>query len=263
MNSVLVAVAVLAALGALFGIVLVAASRVFHVETDPKEAEIRACLAGANCGGCGYPGCDGYAAAVAKGEAPCNCCVAGGAECAEKIAEIMGVTQSAAEKKYAHVCCSGSHGSVHKRFKYYGLQDCRAAMLFGGNGDKACSFACVGLGNCVKACRFGAMHIVDELARVDRTKCVGCGTCVDACPKKIVKLLPERQRYIPACSSQDKGAVVMKNCFVGCLGCMKCQMECPMKAITVENNLASIDHTKCVNCGHCAQVCPRGIIKHV
>ena len=263
MNSIIVAAAVLSALSALFGAVLVIASRVFRVETDPKEAEIRACLAGANCGGCGYPGCDGYAAAVAKGEADCNCCVAGGSETAEKIAQIMGVSQSAAEKKYAHIMCSGSHGCVHKTFNYYGPRDCRAAMLFGNRGDKACSFACVGLGNCVKACQFGAMKISDGIAKVDRSKCVGCGACVDACPKKIVKLLPERQRYVPACSSEEKGAQVMKRCYVGCIGCMKCQKECPMQAITVENNLARIDYTKCVNCGHCAQVCPREIIKHI
>ena len=263
MNTVILAVAVLTGLAALFGTVLVLASRVFHVETDPKEAEIRACLAGANCGGCGYPGCDGYAAAVAKGEAPCNCCVAGGVETAENIARIMGVNQSAAEKKYAHVLCSGSHGCVHKTFNYYGPQDCRAAMLFGGQGDKACSFACVGLGSCAKVCQFGALKVVDGIARVNRDRCVGCGACVDACPKNIIKLLPERQRYVPACSSNDKGADVMKKCFVGCIGCMKCQKECPVQAITVENNLARIDVTKCVNCGHCAEICPRGIIKHV
>ncbi len=261
MKTILLAIAVLGALGALFGAVLAAAAKLFHVDTDPRAEAVRECLAGANCGGCGYPGCDGYAAAVVKGEAPCNCCVAGGPEAAAKIAEIMGMANEAAEKKVAFVSCSGGCGVAKKAFSYTGPQDCRAAMLFGGRGDKACPFACIGLGNCAKACKFDAMHLVDGLARVDRAACVGCGACVEACPKKLVKLLPESQRIQPACSSEEKGGQVMKVCSAGCIGCMKCQRECPSGAITVENNLARIDGEKCTNCGHCAEVCPRGIIR--
>ena len=118
------------------------------------------------------------------------------------------------------------------RFNYTGPEDCRAAMLFGGKSNKMCTFACIGLGNCAKACQFDAMHIVDGVAKVDRSKCVGCGACVDACPKSIVKLIPESQKIMPACRNMDKGAQVMKICKVGCIGCMKCQRECPADAIT-------------------------------
>ena len=261
MNTILLAVIVLGALGGVFGAVLAFASEIFHVDVDPKQEQVRECLAGANCGGCGYPGCDGYAAAVAAGEAPTNKCVAGGAEAAAKIAEIMGVSADTAEKLVAFVPCSGTLGHAEMRFNYSGPVDCRAAMLFGGKSNKLCTFACIGLGNCVKACQFDAMHIVDGVAQSDRSKCVGCGACVDACPKSIIKLIPESQKVMPACGNKDKGAAVMKICDYGCIGCMKCQRECPSEAITVVDNLAVVDASKCTGCGHCAEVCPRHIIK--
>ena len=251
MKTILLSIVVLGVLGAAFGAILAYASKIFHVETDPRQAAVRQCLAGANCGGCGFPGCDGYAAAVAKGEAPINKCVAGGAEAAAKIAEIMGVSADAAEKKVAFVPCSGTEGHAEKRFNYTGPQDCRAAMLFGGKSSKTCTFACIGLGNCTRACPFDAIHIVNGVAKVDR------------CRKSIIRLLPVSQKVMPACSNRDKGAKVMKMCDFGCIGCMKCQRECPEGAITVKDNLAVVDVTRCVGCGHCAEVCPRHIIHWV
>lgn len=261
MNSILFAVLVLGVLGAVFGAVLSFASKIFYVEVDPKQADIRKCLAGANCGGCGFPGCDGYAAAVAAGKAPPNKCVAGGAETAAKVAEIMGVAGGEAEKYYAFVPCSGKEDHCEKRFNYTGPEDCRAAMLFGGKSNKTCTFACIGLGNCVKVCKFDAMHIVEGVAKVDRNHCVGCGACADECPKSIIKMLPESQKIMPACSSHDKGVKVTKICDFGCIGCMRCQRECEQSAITVVDFLAVIDKQKCTNCGHCAEICPRHIIE--
>ena len=258
--SILYSVLVLGALGAVFGALLAIAAKIFHVEVDPKQAAVRQCLAGANCGGCGYPGCDGYAAAVAKGEAPCNKCVASGPEAAAKIAEIMGVSAGDTEKMVAFVPCSGCTGVAEPRFNYTGPEDCRAAMLFGGKSNKLCTFACIGMGNCVKACKFDAMHLVNGVAQVDRSKCVGCGACVDTCPKDIVKLIPEKQKIMVGCRNQDKGGQVMKICQVGCIGCMKCQRECPADAIHVVNNLAVIDHEKCVGCGECVEQCPNGVL---
>ena len=262
MANVIAAIAVLSILGALFGLVLAVASKVFEVKKDPREEEILSHLAGANCGGCGYPGCDGYAAAVAAGQAPVNCCVAGGQEAADKIAAIMGVSAGAEEKMVAFVPCSGAEGVAVKRFNYKGPQDCQAAMLFGGKSNKECRFACIGLGNCARACKFGAMHIVNGVAKVDRDKCVGCMACADACPKKIIEKVPYKQAVLVGCRNQDKGAVTRKICDVGCIGCMKCQRECPADAIKVVDNLAVVDTSKCVQCGHCADICPRHIINY-
>ena len=261
MNPIISAVIVLGVLGAAFGAILAFASKIFAVEVDPKQAAVRECVAGANCGGCGFPGCDGYAAAVAKGEAPVNKCVAAGPEAAKKIAEIMGVSAGDSVKMVAFVPCSGAEGVARKRFNYTGPQNCQAAMLFGGKSNMDCRFACIGLGNCVNACKFDAMHIVNGVAKADREKCVGCGACTNACPKKIVKLIPYDQKVMVACSSHDKGPVLNKICDAGCIGCMKCQRECPAEAITVKDFLASVDTSKCVQCGHCADICPRKIIK--
>ena len=260
MTSILYSVLVLGALGALFGAILAFASKIFHVEVDPKVEAIRECLAGANCGGCGYPGCDGYAAAVAAGEAPTNRCVAGGAETAARVAEIMGVSNDGADAMVAFVPCSGAVGVAEPRFNYNGPEDCRAAMLFGGKSNKVCTFACIGLGNCAKACPFDAMHIVNGVAKVDRSKCVGCGSCVEACPKSIVKLIPASQIVMPACSSKAKGRDVMNACSAGCIACGKCARECPVDAITMIDNLPVIDVTLCTKCGHCAETCPKKII---
>ena len=263
MTTILYSILVLGALGAVFGAILAFAAKIFYVEVDPKQEAVRACLAGANCGGCGYPGCDGYAAAVAAGDAPTNRCVAAGPEAAEKIAAIMGVSGGTAEKMVAFVPCSGGDGHAQMRFNYSGPKDCRAAMLFGGKSNKTCTFACIGLGTCTHACQFDAIHVVEGVARVDRSKCVGCGACADVCPKSIIKLLPASQKVLPVCSNKDKGGVVMKMCDVGCIGCMRCQRECPAGAVTVTESLASIDPEKCTNCGHCAEICPRKIIKHM
>ena len=257
-----IAILIIAGIGLVAALALAVSDRYLSVKEDPRIGMLTAALPGANCGGCGFPGCDGYAAAVARGEAPTNRCVAGGEATAARVAEIMGVSNDAADKMVAFVPCSGSTEAAELRFNYNGPEDCRAAMLFGGRSSKMCTFACIGLGNCAKACQFDAMHIVDGVARVDRINCVGCGACVDACPKNIVKLIPEKQKIMPACSNTEKGAQVMKVCKVGCIGCMKCQRECPADAIVVKDNLAQVDPAKCVQCGHCADICPRHIISY-
>lgn len=260
MIEILKAVAVLGILGALFGALLAYAAKVFHVEQDPRIDAVRDALAGANCGGCGYAGCDGYAAAVVAGEAPCNKCVVGGAATAAKITAIMGLDTEESVRYVAFVPCSGGTGHAELFFDYEGPKDCLAAMRFGNKGPKMCQFSCVGLGNCVRACKFGAMHIVNGVAEVDREKCVGCMACASACPKKIIQKVPYDQKYIVGCRSQDRGARTRKVCDQGCIGCMKCEKGCEAGAIKVVNNVAVIDYDKCVGCGKCAENCPRGII---
>ena len=261
MMNIIYAVAVLGVLGALWGAILAFASKVFAVETDPREAAVMECLAGANCGGCGYPGCSGYAAAIVAGEAPVDKCGPGGPDAAAKIGEIMGVGGGSSEKMIAFVPCSGNLDVAGLKFNYTGEKTCQAAMGYGGKGTKICAFSCIGYGDCAKACKFGAMVVENGVAKVDREKCVGCMACAEACPKGIIVKVPYSQNELVACRSNDKGPSVIKSCKVGCIGCMKCEKECPADAIKVTNFLAEIDPNKCVKCGHCETVCPRKIIK--
>ena len=260
MSSIVVPIIFLAVAGLVCGLALSVCAKFFAVKEDPRIGKVASALPGANCGGCGYAGCAAYAAAVVKDGAPTNRCIPGGSTSAKKIAEIMGVSAESSEKMTAFVPCSGCEGAAEPRFSYNGPQDCRSAMLFGGKSNKLCTFACIGMGNCVKACQFDAMHIVNGVAKVDRSACVGCGACADACPKSIISLIPASQKVMPTCSNKDKGAKVMKMCSVGCIGCMKCQRECPAQAIVVKDALAIIDTAKCTQCGHCAEICPRHII---
>ena len=186
MQNVIYAVAVLFIMGIVFAILLGVAAKVFAVEVDERVPLVRECLPGANCGGCGFPGCDGLAAAIVEGRAPVNGCPVGGAAAAEKIAKVLGVEVAAGDRQVAHVYCNGGCNAKDKA-NYEGLQDCNAAMRV-ASGPKACSFGCMGLGSCVKACAFDAIHIVDGVAKVDTDKCVACGKCVEVCPAGAAKL---------------------------------------------------------------------------
>ena len=258
--EILKAVILLGIMGLIFGAVLAFAAQKFAVEVDEREAKILEVLPGANCGGCGYPGCGGVAAAIVKGEAPVNACPVGGAAVAAKIGEIMGVAAETGERQVAHVMCKGSCSSAANKYEYQGIQDCRAAASLIG-GAKSCSFGCLGLGTCVSVCAFGALSVVDGVAVVDEEKCVLCGKCIDICPKGLIKKKPAKQEVVVGCSSKDKGKDVKDKCKAGCIGCKKCEKSCPVGAITVENNLATIDYSKCIGCKVCAEVCPKKVIE--
>ena len=180
MMNVIYAVLVLGVIAVVFGLILSVAAKAFEVEVDERLPKIQACLAGANCGGCGYPGCAGCAEAILAGKAPVTACAPAGAEGAAKIAEIMGMEAPSGEKKVAHVLCNGGEASV-KNFAYVGLHDCVAATKVAG-GPTACSFGCMGFGTCVAACQFDAIHINEQgVAEVDKEKCTDCGACREVC----------------------------------------------------------------------------------
>lgn len=260
-NNIIAAVAVLFIMGIVFAILLGVASKVFAVEVDERVPMVRECLPGANCGGCGYPGCDGLAAAIVEGTAPVDACPVGGAAAAAKVAEVMGVKVEAGERKVAHVYCNGGCNAVDKT-KYEGLQDCTAAMRVAG-GPKACAYGCMGLGSCVKACAFDAMHVVDGVAKVDEDKCVACGKCVTACPKKLVDMVPVSKKVHVDCVNKDKGPDVIKVCTNGCIGCKMCEKTCKFDAIHVIDGVAQIDYDKCKNCKMCTKVCPKNCIEPI
>ena len=260
-QNIIYAVAALSIMGLLFAILLGIAAKVFAVEVDERVPLVRECLPGANCGGCGYPGCDGLAAAIVEGKAPVNGCPVGGAAAAEKIAQVMGVEVSSEEPKIAHVHCAGGCKAVDKA-KYEGLKDCNAAMRV-ASGPKECAFGCMGLGSCVAECAFDAIHIVDGKALVDPEKCVACGKCVAVCPKKLIDLVPKSKKVHVNCTNKDKGPVAMKVCEVSCIGCKKCENTCKFDAIHVEGGVARIDYDKCKNCKMCAKACPRSCIEPI
>lgn len=227
MTTIMIPVLVLAAMGLLFAIMLGQISTKFHVEIDEVEASVRVALPGANCGACGYPGCDGCAKAIANGEAPVSACVIGGPNVTAAVASAMGVEATGgSDKQVAVVKCNGTCENAKDLYKYSGLDDCRAQISLYG-GKKACNYGCLGCGSCVKACKFDAIHMVDGVAVVDKEKCVACHACVDTCPKHIITMVPYSQKAIVKCSSHDKGKDVRGNCKVGCIGCSICAKTYP------------------------------------
>ncbi len=198
--DILIALGILGGLGLVFGLVLAAASKIFYVETDPRLDQLNECLPGANCGGCGYAGCGAYAEAVLKGEAEIGKCASGGNECAQAMAAIMGVKAEVVTRKVAMVRCSGAKsydkdGNLTKGAKvkanYEGFHDCLAASKVGGSGPLSCKFGCLGYGSCTKACKYGAIKVVDGVAQVDEDLCVGCMACAQVCPRPVPRSAPE------------------------------------------------------------------------
>lgn len=255
---ILLAAAVIGIISIIIGLVLGVMSEKFKVEEDPREHAVRELLAGSNCGGCGYAGCDAYAHAIVYDGADPTLC----APCHEKskIGAIMGLELKDEEKKIAFVKCSGNCRNTLDNYIYSDGRDCRIAYTAPGHGAKKCVYGCCGLGTCASVCPYDAIRIVDGLARIDRTKCRACGVCVSVCPNRLIEIIPESASYIVACSSRSKGKDVRDACEAGCIGCGICMRTCESGAITVENNLAKIDYSKCTGCGKCAEKCPRKII---
>ena len=265
MSVLLTAVATLGVIGAGSAAILYVVGQKFKIEEDPRIEEVQESLPGANCGGCGFPGCASFAAACVKAETLDNLfCPVGGQATMDHVADILGQKAPVAVKKIAVVRCSGTCESRPRTNLYDGVSNCTiASALYGG--DTGCSFGCLGLGDCVEACTFDAIHINPKtmLPEVVEDKCTACGACVKACPKGIIELRkqgPKSRRIYVSCVNEDKGGVARKSCEVACIGCTKCQQVCPFDAITIENNLAFINDDKCRLCRKCVAVCPTNSI---
>ena len=250
----------MAALGAFLALVLAVASRRFAVEVNPLVEQINAVLPGANCGGCGYAGCFNYAEAVALKGADPTLCAPGGVKTGMDIAKLMGM--EASEKARSVALCHCQHENVATVAVYSGIQTCRGASLQGlGGGWLDCRYGCMGYGDCLKACPFGAITMTeDNRPFVDESKCTGCKKCAVACPRGLMVVLPIDKHVHVRCFNRDKGAMANKICAHACISCKKCEKACPFDAIHVVNQLAVIDYDKCKNCGKCVSVCPHEVI---
>lgn len=264
MNFILIAVAVLGGIALVSAVVLYVCSKKFAVYEDPRLGQVTALLPGANCGGCGYPGCSGMASALVKGADAGSLdglyCSVGGAEVMGQVADLLGMAVANTEPKVAVVRCNGTCELRPRIAEYSGLRTC-TAMNSCGAGETGCGYGCLGCGDCVSACSFGAIKINDEtgLPEVDEDKCTACGACVNACPRHIIELrkrgVKNRRVYV-RCVNKDKGAAAMKACKAACIGCGKCEKECKFGAITIQGNLSYIDPDKCRLCRKCVEVCP-------
>ena len=256
MNPILIAVLVLAGIGFVASLLLVIAAKFMAVPVDERFPVIRGCLPGANCGACGYAGCDGYANALVDGsETKINKCVAGGNSVAEALAAATGQEFEEAASMVAFVHCKGDCNVTQKKSDYEGTRSCKAVRLLYG-GDGTCQYGCIGYGDCAAVCPEQAINIINGVAHVNEARCVGCGLCSKTCPQHIISVIPKQWPVKVACSNMDKGAVTRKKCTAGCIGCGMCQRNCPAGAIAVVNNVAQIDYDKCTGCGKCKEVCP-------
>lgn len=256
---ILYAIAALGGLGILFGLVLGLADKKFSVEADERVSAVRAAVAGANCGACGYAGCDAYAEAVVRGEAKANACTPGGAKSVKAIAAIMGVDAEAMEPMVARVRCQGTCARVTPRYDYSGVPSCRAVSGISG-GPNACEFGCVGFGECLSVCAFGAIKMVDGIAVIDDDLCTGCSMCVDVCPRSIIQMLPKDQTVVVMCRNEATGKRALLQCKTACVACKRCEKACPSESIKVVKGVAVIDETTCTRCGACIPVCPMDCI---
>ena len=257
--SIIKSILGLGGLSLIFGVVLAIAFKKLAVKVSEEEEKIRSLLPGANCGACGFPGCDAYAHALAQktGECPPHLCTVGGSETAKKIGEVLGVEVQEIEPKVCALRCKGSREEALERYEYHGPGDCRSNyILFRGN--KACEYGCLGGGHCVTVCPFKAIKIgPNRVPLIDPNKCTACGICVKECPRQVLELIPRSQLVFLACKSLDKGKAVKDVCKVGCISCTLCVKVCPYEgAIAMDGNLPKMDYKKCTSCGICYNKCP-------
>ncbi len=256
MSGLILGLLVMGGLGLLLSLILVMAYIKLNVPPNPLEEKLRKILPGANCGGCGFPGCDAYAESLAKGESPPDLCPVGGPSLAQEIAKIIGKEAGEVKKMIAVSTCKGGDNYCSRSFEYRGITTCRAAHVSGGGG-KDCVYGCLGYGDCEEACPFNAITMSEyRIPIVDPEKCTGCGICVEVCPRDVMQLIPADKAVYLACRSLEKGVAVKNICKVGCFACGICVRVCPYDALKMEGNIPVMDFDKCTDCGICVAKCP-------
>jgi len=261
-QNILVPGTIVLCLAALLGILIVIVSHFFQMPVNEKKEALVAALPGANCGGCGFAGCDGYAQFLADGSTDTSLCAVGGAACSAELASILGVAATFAEPSVVRLLCQGTEDRTKRRYEYLGTLTCNAAHgLLGGPG--ACTYGCLGYGDCITVCAFHALSGKNGIIQVDSKACTACGQCVRMCPKDLLQLFPRSAEVAVLCKNTWPGAQTRKNCDVGCIGCQKCAKTCPVGAISMTGALAVIDQTLCTRCGACVKVCPTHSIAYL
>ena len=262
-----IAIVLIGFTGAIAAFILFFLSKKFEVKEDPLIAQVVELLPGANCGGCGYPGCSGFAVACVKAATLDGLsCPVGGADMNRAIATLLGQVADEHIPKIAVIRCNGTCQAT-PLIQYDGAKSCAVSTSL-YSGPTGCSYGCLGWGDCVEACLFDAISInhTTGLAQISEDKCTACGSCIKACPKKIIEMRnkgTQSHRIYVACSNKDKGGIARKACQNACISCIKCEKECPFGAVTVIHNLAHIDETKCTLCRKCVPTCPTGAIREV
>lgn len=255
----IIPVAVFAILGSISGILLTVVSKIFAVKTDDRIEKINESLPQANCGACGFAGCEDYANAIVKDNAQTNLCRLGGADVVKKVSEIMGTEAEVQEAVVSVMHCNGNCNVTSKKFDFHGVNSCAGASRFYG-GDGLCSYGCIGLGDCINVCEGDCISIKNGIADVDESKCIACGKCVKVCPHGLFSLRPVSKFVDVRCSSEDNGKTTRSICQNGCIACKMCEKKCPHDAIHVVGFHAVTDYSKCTNCGECYKICPTGTI---
>ena len=257
MSIVLVTALFALVLAFVLGFALGFFKRFFAVEEDLLVGQIRSALPGANCGACGFPGCDAYAAAVSKKQAGINSCSAGGQTVAQQLAGLAG-GEASVTRKVAVLACRGTRGKAELKGEYIGVKSCLAAKISTGS-IKLCSWGCQGFGDCVKACKFGAIVMgEDGIPHVNTAKCTGCNACANECPQHIIRVIHKEEKGArPFCSNRNMNKpMVAKHCKAGCVKCELCVRNCPEQCINMVNGIPVVDNVKCTGCGTCVTKCP-------
>jgi electron transport complex protein RnfB len=254
------AVIILTLIGVLLALAIALTVRYFGAEEDPLAIQVGELLPGANCGACGFAGCNDYAQALLSGNAKPGVCPSQSADALQKLCELLGVASEARTENVAVVCCSGSDQYAIRRAFYNGVNDCHSAMQVAG-GAKGCVYGCLGLGSCARACPFGAIEMrADHLAVVHPELCVGCGQCVTACPRRIIKLVPKNAPLHVFCSSPERAPVKRRVCSTACIGCRKCVRAAEEKQMFINRFLASVNYQNPPE-AEIAAVCPTRVLR--